>query len=220
MKYDVSFSVDFKRNTYPGRFIVLEGIDGSGKTTQAKSLAEQLNKKGQKTVYTAEPTDGPIGQLIHKILKGQIKVAKASFQHLFSADRANHEEEIVRSLRNGVNVVCDRYFWSAVAYGILDTHEERDYYLTALSILSFYNRFLAPDVTFYLKVSVGEALRRLSHMHKEKEIYEKKEKLEKISAGYEWLLQKFPKEFIVVDGEKPVEEVTKDIVRRIKNNES
>lgn len=216
MKYDVSFSLELKKNPYPGKFIVVEGIDGSGKTTQAKRLVEQLNKKGQKTIYTAEPTDGPIGQLIRKILKGQIKVAKASFQHLFSADRANHEEEIVQSLRDGVNVVCDRYFWSSVAYGISDTHKERDYYLTALSILSFYNRFLAPDITFYLKVSVGEALRRLSHMHKAKEIYEKKEKLEKISAGYEWMVQKFSKEFIVVDGEKSVEEVTKEIVSRIK----
>lgn len=216
MKYDVSFSIDFKRNTYPGKFIALEGIDGSGKTTQAKRLVEELQKNGKKAIYTKEPTDGPIGQLIRKILKGEIKVAKASFQHLFSADRANHEEEIVRSLRDGVTVVCDRYFWSSVAYGISDTHEERDYYLTALSILSVYNRFLAPDFTFYLKVSVEEASRRLSHMHKAQEIYEKKKKLEKISAGYEWLVEKFPEEITVIDGERGVEKVTETIIQNSK----
>lgn len=213
MKYDVSFSIDFKRNVYPGRFIVVEGIDGSGKTTQAKRLVEELQKNGKKTIYTTEPTDGPIGQLIRKILKGEVKVARSSFQYLFSADRANHEGEIVQQLKDGVYVVCDRYFWSSVAYGISDTHEERDYYLTALSILSVYNRFLVPDATFYLKVSVGEALRRLSHMHKAQEIYEKKEKLEKISAGYEWLVEKFPQEITVVDGERAVEEVTEEIIK-------
>lgn len=214
MKYDVSFSIDFKRNTYPGKFIALEGIDGSGKTTQVKRLVEELQKNGKKAIYTKEPTDGPIGQLIRKILKGEIKVAKASFQHLFSADRASHEEEMIQNLKSGVTVVCDRYFWSSVAYGIADTHEERDYYLTALSILSVYNRFLAPDFTFYLKVSVEEALRRLSYMHKTQEIYEKKEKLEKISAGYEWLIQKFPKEIAIIDGERGVEEVTEEIIKK------
>lgn len=215
MKYDVAFSIEFKRHTYPGKFIVLEGIDGSGKTTQAKRLVEHLDKKGQKAIYTKEPTDGPIGQLIREILKGEIKVSKASFQYLFSADRANHEEKIVQQLKDGVYVVCDRYFWSSVAYGILDTHEERDYYLTALSILSFYNRFLAPDITFYLKVSVEEALRRLSAMHKTKEIYEKREKLKKIVAGYNFLLQKFPREFMVVNGEQLITKVTEEIVNKL-----
>lgn len=215
MKYDVSFSIDFKRNAYPGRFIAIEGIDGSGKTTQATRLVERLNKKGQKAIYTTEPTDGPIGQLIRKILKGEVKVSKASFQYLFCADRGNHEEEMIKHLKKGIRVVSDRYFWSSVAYGMTDRKEEDDFYLAALSILSFYNQFLAPNITFYLKVSVEEALRRLSQMSKEKEIYEKKDKLEKISAGYEWLIQKFPQEITVVDGEKSIEEVGEEILKYV-----
>ena len=64
MKHKVSFELEFKKNPYKGKFIVLEGIDASGKTTHALTLVESLRKKGYKAIYTKEPTGGVIGELI------------------------------------------------------------------------------------------------------------------------------------------------------------
>jgi thymidylate kinase len=74
--------------------------------------------------------------------------------------------------------------------------------LVSQGILSFYHQFIVPDKTFYLRISLDTSLERLSSTQKEKEIYESKEKLEKIIWGYEWLVKKFRNEFVIVDGEK------------------
>lgn len=216
MKYQVSFDLEFKKNAYPGKLIVVEGIDGSGKTTQSHALVENLMQKDKEAVFTKEPTDQVIGQLIREILQSKVKVPTVSFQYLFAADRQMHQEWIIAKLKKGVTIVSDRYFWSSVAYGMADRKEnlsDRD--LVAQSILSMYHQFIVPDHTFYLKISVDTALKRLSQMSKVKELYEKREKLEKITAGYSWLIGKFSKEFTVVDGERSVGEVTKEIIKKL-----
>lgn len=217
MEYHLSYNLDFKRNPYPGKFIVIEGIDGGGKTTQAKAVVEILNKKGEKTIFTEEPTGGPIGQLIRKVLRGTTEIPPASFQYLFAADRQMHQEEIIKYLTLGTTVVSDRYFWSSVAYGMADRESlTGDILLVAQSILSLYHQFILPDLTFYLDVQVETAMKRLKSMHKEKELYERLGKLEKIARGYEWLAKKFPKEITVIDGEKPVVKVTEEILKLLK----
>jgi thymidylate kinase len=70
-----------------------------------------------------------------------------------------------------------------------------------------YNQFIVPDITFYLNVPVQTGLSRRHDSTKEKELYENSEKMEKVERGYKWLLQEFAKEFTIVDGEKPAEEV-------------
>ncbi|MBI4091901.1 MAG: dTMP kinase, partial [Candidatus Levybacteria bacterium] len=120
MKYSVSFELEFRKHNYPGRLIAIEGIDGSGKTTQVRKAVEILKEKGVESVYTKEPTDGEIGKLIRRILVGEKKFEPASFQYLFSADRVEHQEEIFELLKKGKIVVSDRYFWSSVPYGALD----------------------------------------------------------------------------------------------------
>ncbi|MEK7534389.1 MAG: dTMP kinase [Patescibacteria group bacterium] len=220
MNYNVSFNTDFRRNPYKGRFIVIEGMDGSGKTTQAKRLVEYLEEKKIESVYTKEPTDEITGKLIRKILSGKLALAPVAFQYLFAADRAVHQVEISSYLEKGITVVSDRYFWSSAVYGMVDREtskeNDRERILVALSILSMYHRFLLPDCTFYLKVSTQEAVRRIDKKAEELEIYEEKEKLEKIREGYEWLAKKFTKEIAIIDGEKSVEEVTHAIVASIK----
>lgn len=218
--YNISFDIDFKRNIYPGKLIVLEGIDGSGKTTQAENLVQMFTKEDKEVVYTKEPTDGVIGKMIRDILAGKMQVTPVAFQYLFVADRAVHQEEIIELLKAGKTIISDRYFWSAIAYGISD-REAVDYdntgkfLLVAQSVLSFYNQFIIPDRTLYLDISVEKACERLSSMDREKEIYEKKDKLVKIEKGYRWLLKEFAKEFTVVNGEQSVEEITREIVSSI-----
>lgn len=220
MKYPVSFDIDLKRNPYPGKFIAVEGIDGSGKTTQVKFLSEFFKKQEKKVFITKEPTGGVVGQLLKKIIEKEIRVPEASIQYLFAADRVSHLEEMIipRLKKEGI-VISDRYFWSAVAYGLADQEEigDGERLLVAQSILSFYHQFILPDFTFYLDVSIETAMKRISRRHREggREYYEEKEKLEKIVKGYKYIIDKFPKEVTVINGERSVEEVTEKIISKL-----
>jgi len=218
MKYSVQFEIDFLSNPYGGTFVALEGIDGSGKTTQAERVVEALKKKGKKVVYTKEPTDEPTGKLIRQILRGEIKVPPVSLQYLFGADRAVHLEQIKSLLEDNYIVVTDRYFWSSVAYGVADMKEITDFYLTAFSLLSFYHRFMVPDVSIYLEVSPEAAIKRIKHSAKHRDIYDKPDKLPTIAKAYKSLLAKFPDRFTIVDGNQEIEKVTEQILAKIEDS--
>lgn len=224
MKYHVELDIELKKNPYKGLYIALEGIDGSGKTTQAKHLAEYFRSKGKSVIETREPRkEGIIGDIVQKVLTGKIKMSSITLQYLFSTDRTiHHEELVIPSLKKGQIVITDRCFWSAVVYGILDRtggkydYKTGDFLLIAHSILSMYHQFLVPDYTFCLDISLKTALSRIDQKHAKKEIYEKEEKLKKLIKGYDWLNKKFAKEITVIPGEGKVEEVTKEIINKIK----
>ena len=101
-----------------GTFICIEGIDGSGKTTQAHLLVETLNKLGHSAVYTTEPSKGVYGEIIRKnLLQGDNRVPPIVEATLFAVDRVDHVEgEIKPLLESGKTVVCDRYIYSSLAY--------------------------------------------------------------------------------------------------------
>lgn len=146
--------------THPGVFIVFEGGDGSGKTTQAKILVDDLIRRGYDAMFTREPGDGELGESIRSILlntKAQIDPRAEAL--LFAADRAQHVAAVVRpALARGVIVVCDRYIDSSIAYQCggrgLDEHD-------VASISAWASEGLVPDVTVVLDVDddVAEARR-------------------------------------------------------------
>ena len=219
MIYHVEFDLDFKRNLYDGCFIALEGIDGRGKSTQAQKLKEILEKKGRKVVVR-NPFEGEIGVFVRTILAGERRVSPIALQYIISANRAAQQEGIIKDLKDGFDVIIDRYFWSAVAYAILDhpTADKEDmkqWLLVSQSILSHYHQFLLPDITFFLDISSRTASVRLDLMEKEKEIYEEESKIKKIEKIYEWLVGEFPAEFVTVNGEQPIEKVTDELLRHI-----
>ncbi len=224
MKYHVEFDIDFKRNETQGLYIAVEGIDGSGKTTQVEKLVEYFKNQGREVVQTREPRkdEGLIGELIQKILHGKTTIPPVAFQYLFSADREMHHEELIKpALKAGKVVVSDRCFWSVIPYGIMDLGGNLDentgeYLLVAQSILSMYHQFTIPDFTFYLQTPLDTAMERIQQSESVKEIYEDRELLAKTIKGYEWLLQKFPKEFKVIDATQSVEKVTEEIISTIK----
>lgn len=216
MKYHIEFDIDFKKNKDRGKFIALEGIDGSGKTVQAQKVVDALKEKGYKAVLTKEPTDGVIGKFIKTdVLSGKVKLPPVAIQYLFSADRSVHQKEIEDYLKKGFVVVTDRYFWSAVCYGIADLKQVSDYYLTVLSVLSPYNRFMSADATFFLDIPINTALKRIGKSDKHNEIYDNEAKLKKIKKAYDFLITRFSKEFTRIDGDKSIKEVTDDLVKRI-----
>ncbi|MCL4354013.1 dTMP kinase [Patescibacteria group bacterium] len=217
MKYRLELDIEFKKNPYEGKLIVLEGNEGTGKTTQVARIVEELNRRGYKAVATKEPTKSPIGQFIReRVLSGEITIPRVAIQYLYCADRAVHQEEIVSKLKNGYIVVCDRYFWSAVAYGMADLEGDIDQYLVSFSILSAYNQFIKPDMSFYLNLPMDKALLRIEKSHKHKEIYDNAKMFSKIEKGYKYLLDKFPQEFVKIDAGNSVEEVTREIIGEIK----
>lgn len=221
MKYPIKFELSFKKHNYPGKLIALEGIDGSGKTTQAQKLVAKLQSNGIEAVYTKEPTDGEIGKLIRQILVGEKKFEPVSFQYLFSVDRVEHQEEILELLKKGKMVVSDRYFWSSVPYGATDrgidfkNRDAGNILLVSYSILSLYYQFIVPDKTIYLNTAAETSIARLRKMRHVMDIYDRREKLEKIAAGYDWLVKQFPEEFTVIDGTKSVAEVSKEILDNV-----
>ena len=217
MKYRVEFDIDFKRNKLPGKFIVLEGIEASGKTTQVKLLG----KKIKDSVLTKNPTDdNEIGLFIrNKVLAGKSNLPPVAYQYLFAADRAIQQQQVIDLLKKGKTVISDRYLWSSVAYGIAD-RQDMDYKnweevtLVAYSALSMYHQFLLPDLTIYLDISLEESLKRIEGSSKHTEIYDNHKMNIKIQKGYKWLMKNFPKEFTVVDGDgnRTQEEITDELI--------
>lgn len=223
MKYHVSFDLDFKRNPYKGLYIVLEGINASGKTTQVEKLQKYFEKKGREVVVTSEPNDAlPAGQLVRDVITKKMEFPSAALQYLYTADRVvNHETIIVPAVKEGKVVLSSRNFWSALVYGVMDvggtqyTRRDADLMLVTQGILSMYHTFMLPDATFFLDVDVETIMKRMNKMDKERDIYEKKDKLKQLINGYRWVADQFPEEFIRIDGEKELDDVTGEIIKTL-----
>lgn len=223
MNNHVSFTMPFKKSLYPGTYIVIEGIDGSGKTTQRDRLQAYFTKQGKEMVVTGEPHDTlPVGKFIRQILINKIRVHPNALQYLYSADRVvNHETIVLPALQAGKIVLSHRSFWSIIPYGVLDRkrvsydHDSVDPLFVSQGIFSYYYQFTKADYTFYLDVSLQTAMDRLTKMGKAKDIYEKKEKLARVLEGYQWLTKTFPQDIIAIDGEKSIESITEAIIRNI-----
>ncbi len=217
--YAVNFDIELKKNPYPGLYIALEGIDGSGKTTQVEKLAEHFKSQGKEVLITHEPRrDGAMGPLVNSVLKGEVKIPTVAIQYLFAAQRAAFMEEVVEpSLKEGKVVITDRCFWSSIPYGLLDKYEsekkeDANQLMAALSILSMYHEFIAPDISVLLDVSVETASKRLGELGRKAELYEKAEKLTKIKNGYAFLLENFPDVLVQISGEGSEQEVSERIL--------
>ncbi len=146
----------------PGFLIALEGVDGSGKSTQAGLLAAALEKDGHPVVLTREPTDGPVGRQLQSYLKGPSRhLSPAGELALFMEDRRGHVSQIISpSLARGQIVISDRYYYSSVAYqGALGLDPD--------AILAANQSFApAPALVFILVLPVAEALQRLARKGK------------------------------------------------------
>ena len=194
-----------------GKFIVFDGLDGSGMSTQATKLVDFLKKKEQRFRFghtgahiTKEPTSSLIGGLIRSQLVHDWKSSQECLQLLFSADRAYHlEKEILPLLERGVIVICDRYFFSTLAYGSLGI-KDFDW------LLNLQKNFLVPDITFFLKTSPKICIERIRKERFSVTLFEKEETLKQVWENYEKLAKKF-KNVYIVDGERPVDKIAQDI---------
>jgi dTMP kinase len=222
MNNSISFDLEFKRNPYRGMYIALEGIDGSGKTSQIKKLRDYFTSSGKSVVTVQFPrkTQGILASINKSNINGTSSIPKPAFQYLFTADYVMLlEEMILPALQHGDVVLSDRFHcFSSVAYGMWETgRNDRDSaysLMIANGLFSKHHQFFIPDITFYLSIDVETAEKRMSEK-KEKDLYEKKDILEKIIKGYEFLTREFPDVMTIIDGKKSVEEITEEMVQEI-----
>lgn len=143
-------------------FIVFEGIDGSGKSTQAKLLTHLFEKNGHKVWLTAEPTQGQYGKEARKIISSNESYDFWELVNLFIKDREEHQKEIRAKIAQGYTVVCDRYKYSTYAYqGVLC--EDRGVAVQGfrMELDEKHKNMLEPDLIFYLKLESDIAIKRI-----------------------------------------------------------
>ncbi len=203
------------KNIYPGKFIVFEGLDGSGQTTQANLLKNFLLKRGYKAILTKEPTiNSAAGKEIRKVLDKEKKISAAKLQQFFALDRKKHlEKEIIPNLKRGAIVISDRYFFSSFAYGGADG-------LSLRRLIKLNEEFLLPDLTFIFKISPATCIKRIKKRGNKRTLFEKKQKLKMVLGFYENLAKTF-KNIKIINGEKTIKQVfspIKEIILRELNS--
>ncbi|MGB9714519.1 MAG: dTMP kinase [Candidatus Bathyarchaeota archaeon] len=187
-----------------GFFICLEGLDGCGKTTQAKMLVKNLRKK-YSAVYTAEPSRSKIGAFIKKYcLHGKKRVSGVVEALLFAADRFEHvENEIRPALKRGKIVVSDRYVYSSLAYQGA----------TGLSlewIKRINEHAIRPDLAIFIDVEPRTVVKRLKQ---KKSVMEDLETQRKVREVYMKFVENG--ELVMVDGNKSIKEVADEILETV-----
>ena len=215
----------------PGKFIVLEGIDGAGTSTQAELLANWMKERQLPVHLTREPSGGRIGQVIREWLSEPDSSARVgapaplssaappmalaqlrdhALALLFAADRLDHlAREIEPQLAQGVHVISDRYILSSLAYQSLAC--DRDW-------VAEINREARPaDFTILLDLPAAQAMKRVAKRDTKRELFEKIEVQEKVRKLYLDAVRRLSDEqaVVVLDGSKAVEAVFQAIIKNV-----
>lgn len=191
-------------------FIVLEGIDGCGKSTQAKLLKQHFAKLGQEALLTFEPGNTAAGKKLREMIltDRSISLHPRTELLLFNADRVEHVEKVIRpALADNKVVISDRYIYSTIAYQIGGRGFDE-------KIIDFLNDFttdgLYPDYVFYIDLAPEVALSRITE--KDKFEAEKIEFYNNIADKYRQLADTLPN-FHLLDGSKSIAEIQQDIIK-------
>ncbi len=194
-----------------GRFVVLEGIDGSGTTTQLDRATAFVKSLGLPVLATREPSQGPIGLLLRQALLGKLNLPDgsrmdgAAMALLFAADRRDHlQREIEPQLAAGSSVISDRYLLSSLAYQAEEA--DRDW----VAVLA--RGVPRPDLTVLLDVPVEVAAQRRRAAGRVVERYDADTYLAKVAENYRQLAKKDPT-VVVLDGALAKDQVTEALCR-------
>jgi len=203
-------------NKQRGRFIVFEGIDGAGKTTQIELLEKRLRQSGRRVYRTAEPTESVSGGLLRDALSGVSKRTACEMAAMFTLDRIFHNVNPVngirRMLEDGYDVICDRYYYSSMAYQGSETDVAwvRDMNLNCPEILR-------PDVCIFLDLTPEQSMSRIRGGRATQEIYENTEKLTAVRKKFFDVFAelKETEHICIVDAYRTIEEIHEEIFRLV-----
>lgn len=195
-----------------GAFIAFEGIDGSGKSTQIQMLSEKLRELGISFYATMEPTDSPVGSMIHQIMTGRMQADHRVIAALFVADRLDHllneVNGVSHKIDEGISVIMDRYCFSSYAYQSVEVPMEWLIQANALS-----SEILRPDISIFIDTDPDTALERIAKNRFQRELFEEKSRLIQVRQRYMEAFDRL-KDFekvTVTDGNRPADEVAQDI---------
>ncbi len=198
-------------------FIVFEGIDSSGKTTQAELLKKYFITKKEQAVISPEPSSGIIGNLIRQALKQRIVFNKdqdlfdQQMAYLFAADRHDHlyndVDGVFKLIQDNYHVISTRYYFSSLAYNC-ESIEQYNF------IKKLNDRFPNPDLTIYLDIPIEVSLSRLQERSLQ-EIYETKTKLTKVREQYQQIFAEYDGNALTIDGTQEQQQIHRQIVNRV-----
>ena len=202
-------------------FIVLEGIDGSGSSTQSELLLEYFISQGEKAVISPEPSSGIIGNLIRQTLKKRIfftedvNLFDEQMAYLFAADRHDHlyndVDGVFKLIKNGFHVISTRYYFSSLAYNC-QTPEEFDF------VSKLNHKFPNPDLAIYLDISPEVSLSRIKDRSL-KEVYETKDKLSRVRKNYQNIFSNYTDKSLMINGTKDKRSISHQIISTIQKIE-
>ena len=200
-----------------GKFIVFEGIDGSGKSTQIKKISKRLDALDFNVYSTFEPTDGPIGSLIRQMLSGKIATDQRTIASLFAADRTDHLLNKATGIRHKVDqgeiVLCDRYYFSSYAY-----HAQYINMKWVIHANSLNAEILRPDLTIFIDVDPEICFERIKSSRSNFEMYEKMDIMKKVRTNYfkAFDILRDQEKIAIIDGNTTMEIVEEEILNKVK----
>jgi dTMP kinase len=197
-----------------GRFIVVEGVDGSGKSTMAGHIANNLRTRDRQVLRTREPGGTPISEQIRALLLDPKNSAMGPFAELFlfMASRAQLVDEVIRpSLAKGVDIVCDRYYYSTAAYQGAAGKVGID---TVISVAEKIAKFQKPDLVVLLDLDPALARSR-DGIRNDRVENKGLEYQKKVRAGFLKLAKRDRKRIKVVDAARPAEAVFADVLKAV-----
>ena len=195
-------------------FVTFEGVDGSGKSTQAELLAAWLRAQGREVLSTREPGGTPIGEAVRNLVLHGEELSPWAEAALFAAARAEHVERAIRpALESGSDVVSDRYIDSSVAYqGIArGLGEDR-----VLELNLTVTRGLLPDRTFLVLVDPEEARLRGGE-YRDRIERETTEFMQAADEAFRLLAKVFPQRIVTIDGSRPPDEIAEEVREHVRS---
>ena len=200
-----------------GKFIVFEGIDGAGKSTQVELLRQRLTQMGRSVSLTAEPTTLESGKAIRRALSGEVKKSECEMASMFVLDRIAHnicQGGIEETLESGTDLISDRYYYSTLAYQGQTTD-----YAWVKSMNVSCPQIRRPDLCIYLDLLPEQSLARIRKRGEALEIYENEERLTAVRRAFLSViddLRQGGEKIVIIDAYRTPEEISEDVFAAVK----
>ena len=199
-----------------GHFIVFEGIDGCGKTTQISLLKKHIEECGHRCYETCEPSDGPIGAMLRQCLTGRMEIDESAMAALFAADRLDHLNNKTNGLcpkiDEGISVISDRYILSTYAYQSVRVPLD-----WVMNINSLAANTLKPDYHIFIDVDPEATLSRMAKGRFHTELFENKKRLTEVRNKYLELIDSLSatENILIIDGLQSIDSIADEIWSRV-----